>query len=210
MGHNFVGWDKKGREVIKARQCIISNVRMSYFDHGKNETWGTLSPQKQSDYMTQNEVIAWEKMGLSGWARTTRVTERDDFAGQDVKKKVLDTRHEVNGLNEAQEVVMTKEEEMRWWENMKQDMRGRNETLRRRRQTQDKIKRKPEQNVGDDNLTSLQKHRKAQSLTCPRLPQGTPCHKPPQNIPALATTTFSTAQKIKLSLISSWMAFPNT
>lgn len=39
----------------------------------------------------------WEKMGLTGWARTTRLTERDDFVGQDVET-VLDTRHEVNNF----------------------------------------------------------------------------------------------------------------
>lgn len=154
MGQNFVGGDKKGWEVIKARQCRISNVRISFFGHSKNETFGTLSLQKEPDYVTPSEAIAWEKMSKdepvgmrlrhkSNWKRWLCRTRC---------WKVLNTRHEVNGLNEAQEVVMTKEEEMRWWDKMKQDMRGRNETLRWRRQIQDKIKRTPEQNVGDDDL----------------------------------------------------------
>lgn len=52
--------------MIKARQCRISNVRMSYFDCGKNETFGTLSPQKDPDYVTLNEAIARDKMREDG------------------------------------------------------------------------------------------------------------------------------------------------
>lgn len=89
MGQNFVGWDKKGREGInegnvsfQISEChTLTMARMKHLAVHKNS-------QTIWHWMRWLHETRWEKIGLSGLDRITRVTERDDFPGRDVKKNV--------------------------------------------------------------------------------------------------------------------------